>query len=134
MIILIAGKMISTKIAKIRMAAGKATQGEWSSTKGCIIKDGVIRVFVNDQNLIPILYIDHYRPNPDISNEQYIAIANPSTMLQLLDYISDLEKCVGVQGEALDSISTCSSFLYANGEAKRSITTVTTILEKYKDE
>jgi hypothetical protein len=123
--------MISTKIANIRQAAGKATQGEW-------LWDKNQPYFVDGSDKYEGKEVCLSEPK----NCVYIALANPSTMLQLLDYISDLEKCVGVQESALleigkpvsldDSILTRPLDNMSN--ANESLTTVAGILGRWKDE
>jgi hypothetical protein len=126
--------MIKDKLAKIREAAEKATQGDWHTEFAYVMK--ALPEFSSAKHSIANVA---YPPD-----KNYIAIANPSTMLQLLNYIQDLEKCVGVQGEALKFIEGIKKIEYvqtATGihlielyPANYALTTVAEIMEKYKDE
>jgi hypothetical protein len=164
--------MIKDRLAKIREAAEKATQGEWligdwgifdsdreaqkrrepfwtliNGDNG-IVKGPFGRKSNNPEYIIRAVGYDECGLEISTEDTEYITLANPSTMLQLLDYISDLEKCVGVQKKGLEYYKDCDQYLSEasfggkrviqcidgiDGIAIEALTTVEGIMEKYNE-
>jgi len=125
-------------LKSIRDAAVLATQGEWELGQSKDKRRGSI--FIEGKILIC-----SYSPEDMYSKKvkkdfEYIALANPSTMIKLLDYIQDLERCVEVQKIALQEIGKPVSLddhiltrpLDNMSDANESLTTVEGILKKYE--
>lgn len=81
----------------LREAAGKATPGPWSYRPNQYDDWGILRA--PDSSLVAVSRGDAkdyspWRADPYAPNGQFIALANPSTILSLLDYCEGLEKAL----------------------------------------
>ena len=83
-------KQLKLQLATLRKLAKEATPGPWSfyddSNDG---KTNRIEIVAIGKTVARIY---HSVPDEDLPNARLIATANPSTILQLLDYIETLEK------------------------------------------
>jgi len=140
-------------LKSIRDAAEKATQGEWlihidedkeptniyskQFSTGCDESDETYNTVCS----FPVEKIGYGCAWDSEKNAKYISLANPSTMIKLLDYIQDLERCVEVQKIALQEIGKPVSLddhiltrpLDNMSDANESLTTVEGILKKYDE-